>query len=83
VGVVNHAKHKKTAKILASLLKKARESRKLSMNRLAEASGLSQQMVSYVERNMRNPSLDTLLRLSSALEINLGKLISKAVSKSE
>jgi transcriptional regulator with XRE-family HTH domain len=81
--VDSHAKHKKTAAFVASLLKKARENKKLSMNRLAEASGLSQQMVSYVERNMRNPSLDTLLRLSSALGINLGRVINKAISKTD
>lgn len=52
------------------------------MNRLAEMAGISQQMVSYVERGMRIPTLDTLLRLTSALEINLGNLINRAISLS-
>jgi transcriptional regulator with XRE-family HTH domain len=52
--------------------------RGLSMNRLAEMAGLSLTMVSYVERGMRNPTLDTLLRITDALEIDLGALITKA-----
>jgi transcriptional regulator with XRE-family HTH domain len=41
------------------------------MNAVAERAGLSQQMVSYVERGMRNPTLETLLRMAEALEIDL------------
>ena len=50
----------------------------LSMNRLAEMTGLSLSMVSYVERGMRNPTLDTLLRLTDALALDLGVLIQQA-----
>lgn len=49
------------------------------MNALAEAAGLSQQMVSYVERGLRKPTLDTVFRMSLALEIELGPLIAQAV----
>lgn len=35
-------------------------------------------MVSYVERGLRMPTLDTLLRMADALEINLRKIIRKA-----
>ena len=38
-------------------------------------------MVSYVERGMRNPTLDTLLRMTSALQIDLGKLITRAADE--
>ena len=48
------------------------------MTVLAERAGLSQQMVSYVERGMRNPGLDTLLRLTDALDIDLAELIKQA-----
>jgi len=50
------------------------------MNRLAEMAGMSQQMVSYVERGMRIPTLDTLLRLSCVMKINLGQVINKAIA---
>ncbi len=64
---------------LAAALKKERVRQKLSMNGLAERAGLSQQMVSYVERGMRKPTLDTLFRMSVALEVNLSTLIEKAL----
>lgn len=47
----------------------------LSMLAVAERAGLSQQMVSYVERGLRNPSLETLLRLADALELRLSDLL--------
>ena len=57
--------------------------RGLSMNRLAEMTGLSLTMVSYVERGLRNPTLDTLLRLTDALALDLGSLIQQAVRATE
>lgn len=47
----------------------------------AAKAGLSQQMISFVERGTRNPTLDTLLRISQALEIPLGKIITTAEQK--
>ncbi len=61
-------------------MRQEREQRGLSMNELAARAGLSQQMVSYVEREMRNPTLETLLRITAALEVDLGKLITRAQS---
>lgn len=55
-----------------------REAKGLSMNQVAERSGLSQQMVSYVERGMRNPTLETLLRMADALEADLSRVIHQA-----
>lgn len=52
------------------------------MNALAEKSGLSQQMVSYLERGLRKASLDTALRIAYALNVDLGQLISQAIRKS-
>jgi len=72
-----------TVKILCAAvtqaIKKERLRQNLSMNALAERAGLSQQMVSYIERGMRNPTLDTLFRLSIAMEIDLFVLIKDAV----
>ena len=48
------------------------------MNLVAERAGLSQQMVSYVEREMRNPTLETLLRIAAALEIDLVQVLREA-----
>lgn len=45
------------------------------MERLAAKAGLSKGMVSLVERELRNPTLDTVLRISRALEVDVGALI--------
>jgi len=59
-------------------LRREREKRGLSMNLVAERAGLSQQMVSYVEREMRNPTLETLLRIAAAMDLNLPDLLRQA-----
>lgn len=64
---------------VAHALKQERLRQKLSMNALAQRSGLSQQMVSYVERGLRTPTLDTLFRMSLALETDLDVLVRQAV----
>lgn len=66
------------AAAVAGQLRRERLRRGLSMNAIAERGGLSQQMVSYVERGLRNPTLDTLLRLAHALEMELAELIAVA-----
>ncbi len=63
---------------VAILLKEEREKRALSLNVLAQKAGLSRQTISYVEQEVQNPTLDTLLRLSSAMEIELADLIKRA-----
>ena len=68
-----------------SLLKVERERRKLSKYFIAQESGLSPQMVGYVERGFRNPTLETVLRMAAAMDVEFEKLIKQArkeVSKS-
>jgi DNA-binding XRE family transcriptional regulator len=45
---------------------------------LAQKAGLSRETASYVEQEVPNPILDTLLRITSVLEIDLEKIIAKA-----
>ena len=60
------------------LLRMERTRRQISMLRLAQKSGLSVAMISYVERGMRHPTLDTLLRIAIALDVDLWKLLKQA-----
>jgi transcriptional regulator with XRE-family HTH domain len=60
------------------LLKQTRVKRRLSLNVLAQKAGLSRQTVSYIEQEVQNPTLDTLLRITSVLEVDLEKIIAKA-----
>ena len=64
---------------VARILREEREKRGLSMTILAARAGLSRAMISFVEREIRNPSLETLLRIAGVLELDLGKIISKAI----
>jgi len=64
---------------VAKILRKEREKRGFSMNAVAERAGLSQQMVSYVEREMRNPTLETLLRMAAAIEVDFSKVMHQAM----
>lgn len=60
------------------LLREERERRGFSMNVVAQRSGLSHSIISLIERDLRNPTLDTLLRIAEAIEVDLGEIISKA-----
>lgn len=63
---------------VARLLKVQREEAGISLNVLAQKSGLSRQTISYVEQEAQSPSLDTLLRLTLALEVDLADIIRRA-----
>jgi transcriptional regulator with XRE-family HTH domain len=71
-------RHKLFCKEVARILREEREARGLSMTKVAERAGLSQQMVSYVEREIRIPGIDTLLRITDALEIDIATVVSAA-----
>jgi transcriptional regulator with XRE-family HTH domain len=66
------------------LLREERIRKGLSKYAMAERSGLSEQMIGYVERGMRQPSLETTIRMASALDVDLGDILKracKAISK--
>ena len=65
------------------MLREERLRRKLSLNEVATRSGLSHTMVSRVEKRERLPTIDTLLRITGALEVDLGKLLGKAAKAGE
>lgn len=48
------------------------------MYAVAKRARLSHSMVSRVEQELRRPTLDTLLRIAGAMEIDLWPLIKKA-----
>ncbi len=50
----------------------------MSMTQLAQKAGLSLSMISFVERDLRKPTLETLLRIAGALDVELGALIQRA-----
>jgi len=52
-------------------LRKVRERRELTMKEVARQAGVSESMVSLIERNKVSPSLDTLLTMAEVLQIDL------------
>lgn len=50
----------------------------LSMRDLATQAGLSHAMISFVERELRNPTLDILLRMSVVMDVDLAELLREA-----
>ena len=63
---------------VVQLLREERERLGLSKYAMEQRSGVSQQMVGYLERGLRSPSLEIALRLAAALEVDLGDLIKRA-----
>lgn len=53
------------------------------MNTVAERAGLHVSMISLVERERRKPTLDTLLRIATALDVKLWKVLEKATKQAE
>ena len=63
---------------VSAILKRERLAQNLSLTRLSEQAGLSRQMVSYVERGLRVPGLDTLLRICKVLGLNAADVLRRA-----
>lgn len=51
-------------------LKKIREQKQLSQLELSYRSGVSQNMIAYIESRKRTPTLTTLIKLCTALNVN-------------
>jgi transcriptional regulator with XRE-family HTH domain len=60
------------------LLHEERERQGISQYELAPKAGLSASTLSVIERGLRNPTLDTLLRIAEVLEVELGELLIQA-----
>lgn len=60
---------------LGSILREVRRSRGWSQERLAERSGLDRSYVGEIERSLVSPTLATLEKLATALEVKVSVLI--------
>jgi transcriptional regulator with XRE-family HTH domain len=76
--VPKHSHRDAISSNLIHALRKQRIDQKLSMTAVAERSGLHVSMISLVEREMRKPTLDALLRIAEALHIDLWALLKTA-----
>lgn len=76
--MVANKTHRAVCAQIIRLLHEERERKGLSKYALAERSGLSEQMIGYVERGLRLPSLETVVRMAAGLDVDLGKIVTKA-----
>lgn len=63
--------------LVARNVRRYRQERGLSMGELARRSGLSKQTLSKVEQGIGNPTVETLTQLSSALDIQVRRLLTE------
>jgi len=63
--------------IVARNLVSARKRLSLTQEQLSERSGVSRTMIAHIEREVRNPSLQTLARLAGALDLSIEGLLTK------
>jgi DNA-binding XRE family transcriptional regulator len=67
--------------VLATNVVFARHRLDWTQEKLGEASGVSMYVIAHIEREARNPTLNTLVRLATALEIPLDRLLSEPRSR--
>ncbi|USG65622.1 XRE family transcriptional regulator [Brevibacillus ruminantium] len=75
--------------VLAENLKTLRTSKKLSLDKVAEMTGVSKTMLGQIERGESNPTIQTVWKIANGLKISFTALIShpqpdtRVVTKSE
>jgi transcriptional regulator with XRE-family HTH domain len=52
-------------------IRQVREKKKITLKEVAEKAGLSESLISQIERNKVSPAIDTLLNIAEILEIDL------------
>jgi transcriptional regulator with XRE-family HTH domain len=67
-------------KEIIRLLKVERERRGISNYVVAQNSGVSESMLSLVERGLRNPTMELMLRIADGVEADLPSLIRQATA---
>jgi transcriptional regulator with XRE-family HTH domain len=65
-------------KEIIRLLRQERERRRLSKYAVAQRSGVSESMLSLVERGLRNPTMELMLRVVDGIGVDLEPFINRA-----
>ena len=72
------AKQRAICEQAVKLLREEREGRGMSKYALSAKCGLSQQTISYMERGLRQPSFETVLRIADGIGVSLEDLLKRA-----
>ena len=68
---------------IGKTIKQLRSAKNLTLDQLAESSGVSKSMLSQIERNKTNPTVGTLWSLTEALNIDIGDLLYPSPKKND
>jgi transcriptional regulator with XRE-family HTH domain len=68
---------------LGHLLRTHRKEQKLTLKAVAERASISEGFLSQVENDVNSPSVDTLIRICNALDVDPGKLITQVNRQEE
>lgn len=60
------------------ILSEERQKQKLSMTMLAAKAGLSQSIISLMEKGHRSPTLETVQKIADVLDVKLSVILAKA-----
>ena len=71
-------RHKDMAKAFATVLRRHRAQKKITQEALAESADIASKMVSLIERNERNPSLNVADSIAQGLGVSLAQMIKEA-----
>ena len=63
------------SQVIAKNLKEIREQRRLSLDRVAELTGVSKSMLGQIERGESNPTIQTVWKMANGLKVSLTALI--------
>jgi len=72
----------KIKRALAERLRELRRERKWSQEKLAEAASMHRTYLAGIERALRNPSLENLVKLANALGLTMAELFTMPEGKS-
>jgi transcriptional regulator with XRE-family HTH domain len=76
VAELNH--YESVRKEIVRRLREERLRRKLSNYAVAQNSGVSESMLSLVERGLRNPTMELLLRVADGIGVDLADVVKRA-----
>lgn len=68
---------KKSEEIFGKILKKIRDEKGFSQEKLALEADLDRTFISLLERGLRQPSLNTLLQISKALDTKASEVVAQ------
>jgi transcriptional regulator with XRE-family HTH domain len=75
-------KSRRLCSAIALVLHQRREACGFTQTKLADLSGITRQMISYVEQSKRIPTVDTLAKLAAALNLTPSSILAEAESAS-